>query len=273
MDRLALVGRVFFAAGLAAFGVQQFLYGDFVPGRAPAWPASVPGRLAWAYLSGALLIASGAAIAAGRRARWPAFLCGSIVFVWAFLRHIPLAAADGHFGGAWTQLGKGLVLSGGTIAVAGSLPVEDGPRFLSGLFRSREGLLYLGRVCLGLFLIASGVQHFLFPAFVRTLVPAWIPGDLFWTYFAAVALIAGGVGLILPVAPRLAGALVGLMIFLWVLLLHIPRALAAPDAASSRNEWIAVFEALAFSGLAFLLAGTTSRRAAQVEGRVGPDGG
>jgi hypothetical protein len=44
------------------------------------------------------------------------------------------------------------------------------------------------------------------------------------------------------------------MIFLWVLLLHVPRALSATPA-QSRNEWIAVFEALAISGFALVLAG------------------
>jgi hypothetical protein len=44
------------------------------------------------------------------------------------------------------------------------------------------------------------------------------------------------------------------MVFLWVLLLHIPRAIGALDAASSRNEWTAVFEALAVSGIALVIA-------------------
>ena len=82
------------------------------------------------------------------------------------------------------------------------------------------------------------------------LVPAWIPGHMFWTYFAGVALIAGGVGLLLPQTARLAAALSGVMIFLWVVLLHVPRAMAATDA-QSRNEWTAVFEALAISGIGF----------------------
>jgi hypothetical protein len=63
--------------------------------------------------------------------------------------------------------------------------------------------------------------------------------------------------LLLPQTARLAAALSGLMIFLWVVLLHIPRALAAV-AAQSRNEWTAVFEALAISGIAFVLAGSLS---------------
>jgi hypothetical protein len=41
------------------------------------------------------------------------------------------------------------------------------------------------------------------------------------------------------------------MIFLWVILLHIPR--AAADLRNT-NEMTAVFEALAFSGAAFLVA-------------------
>jgi hypothetical protein len=43
------------------------------------------------------------------------------------------------------------------------------------------------------------------------------------------------------------------MIFLWVLMLHIPRAIADPYT-NVRNEWASVFEALAFSGIAFMLA-------------------
>jgi len=124
---------------------------------------------------------------------------------------------------------------------------------LSHFLNSEIGFTYLGRFCLGAFMILAGIQHFQFAQFVQTLVPVWIPGHLFWTYFAGVALIAGGFGLFLPPTARLAAVLTGLMIFLWVVLLHIPRALAAaPEQA--RNEWVAVFEALACAGIGFVLA-------------------
>src|SRR5262249_56813851 len=106
----------------------------------------------------------------------------------------------------------------------------------------------------------AGMQHFLFAPFVDTLVPTWIPPSArFWTCFAGVALIAGGVGMMVPKTRRLAAALSGLMIFLWVLVLHIPRALAASES-QLRNEWTAVFEALAMSGIALVLAGTAPKR-------------
>jgi hypothetical protein len=69
-----------------------------------------------------------------------------------------------------------------------------------------------------------------------------------------VALIAGGLGIIVPKTRRVAALLTGVMIFLWVVVLHIPRALADLHNA---NETTAVFEALAFAGVSFLIA--TSR--------------
>jgi uncharacterized membrane protein len=236
LDTLAGLGRVFFGISLIAFGVQQLLWGDFVAGRARAFPALWPGRFAWAFVSGAVLILCGAVIVAGRWLRPAGVTVAAMIFLWAVLRNIPLALADRIYGGAWTNLGKGLALTGGALAVA-ALP---------------RRWLHLARVLLGAFLISSGIQHFLFVPFVATLVPSWIPGPRFWTYFAGIALIAGGLGLMLPWTARLAGSLSGLMIFLWFVMLHIPRALAAADAVSRRNEWTAVFEALAMSGIALV---------------------
>jgi uncharacterized membrane protein len=237
MNRLAPIGRVFFALSLMAFGIEQFLVGDFVAGRAPGWPAALPGRLAWAYATGVVFIVCGLAIITRKGLRPAAITAGALIFGWAFLRHVPLAIADSTYGGAWSNLGKALALSGGALAAAGFVRV--------------------GRWCLGAFLVSSGIQHFLFPTFVATLVPSWIPGPLFWTYFAGVALILGGAGLVLPPTARLAGALSGLMIFLWLVLLHVPRALTAP-AGQGQNEWTAVFEALACSGIALLATTKTS---------------
>jgi hypothetical protein len=66
-----------------------------------------------------------------------------------------------------------------------------------------------------------------------------------------VALIAGGVGILIPKVRGLAALLSGIMILLWVVLLQIPRALSAPRDS---NETTAVFEALAMSGTALLVA-------------------
>jgi len=259
MRRLIPIGRLFFATGLAAFGIMQFIVQDFIPGRAPAWPEHVPGRVPWAFLTGAVFLASGIAIVCGKKARWAALLAGLLIFLWALVRHVPVVAAAPPLGGQWTSAGKALVLLGGTLAVAGTFRREEHAGVLSGILNGERGYVYFGAVALGLFMILCGIQHFIHHAFIATLVPTWVPpGAYFWTYFAGIALIAGGTGLMIPPTARLAARLSGLMIFLWVLMLHIPRAMDA--GLDSRNEWTSVFEALALSGLAFLLSQVLPRR-------------
>ena len=109
----------------------------------------------------------------------------------------------------------------------------------------------LGPLLLSGFMILGGIQHFVYIDFVAKLVPAWVPEPRFWGYLTGVALIAGGAGILLPKTARLAATMSGIMIFLWVVLLHIPRALAD---LSNMGEASGVFEALAMSGVAFMLA-------------------
>ncbi|MFL5620921.1 MAG: hypothetical protein ACJ79A_21270 [Gemmatimonadaceae bacterium] len=247
-DALSRFGR--FAVGLAlvAFGVANFIVGDFVAGRAPVWPAGLPGQLGWAYLTGLVLIAAGVCIVTGRQAVRAALVAAALIAAWAFVRQLPFALSEPQFGGEWTKLGKALTFSGGLVGVAGSFTLASLDSTDADVYRAWM-MRAVGRLSLGAFLVASGVQHFLFTPFVATLVPAWIPGAIFWTYFAAVALIAGGIGLVIAATSRLAATLVGLMVLSWFFVLHIPRAITI----NNPNEWTAAIEALGVSGIALSL--------------------
>ena len=52
----------------------------------------------------------------------------------------------------------------------------------------------------------------------------------------------------------LAAALLGGMIFIWFIILHIPKVIAAP-AADMGGELTSAFLALAYCGIAFVIAG------------------
>lgn len=253
MKNLIALGQSFIAIAMIAFGVQHLLYRDFVTRVVPKLPLSPPGRPFLACLVGAFLVVTGAAILVRKAARWAALLLGALLLVSFALLQLPLLIGNPHNGGLWTSAGKTLALSGSSLLVAGSLPARliSSRGWLVSVVKAWERFIPLGRIFLGAFLLLGGIQHFLYAGFVATLVPAWIPGHLFWTYFAGVALIAGGVGMIIPMTTRLAASLSGLMVFLWVILLHIPRAVA--DLHNS-NETTAVFEALAISGAAILVA-------------------
>src|SRR5438094_171547 len=48
----------------------------------------------------------------------------------------------------------------------------------------------LGRIFVAVSLVVFGVQHFMYGGFVAGLVPAFMPGRLFWAYFVGVAFFA-----------------------------------------------------------------------------------
>jgi uncharacterized membrane protein len=245
------IGRLFVALAFLGMGIEHFIFQEFITGRAPAWPTSVPGKAIWAYGSGAVIAGAGLAILIRRNSRPLLMLAGILILLWALLRHIPIVAADSLLAGSWTRAGKALMLFGGAFAVAGTLLAENARtttrlRFIN---RSDEYIL-LGRICLGIFLIISGVQHFIFTPFVVTLIPGWFPGNAtWWAWFAGVALLAGGVGLLVSRTAAPAALMAGLMVFSWFWIVHIPRTFV------SRSDGIAVFEALAVSGIAFVVAG------------------
>jgi hypothetical protein len=74
-----------------------------------------------------------------------------------------------------------------------------------------------------------------------------------------VALVAGGIGLFIPQTARLAALLSGLMVFSWFWIVHLPRTFLGV------SDSIAVFEALAVSGIGLVLAGHLSRREAPAD--------
>ena len=248
-------GKVIFATGLVFFSALHIIFGKFIAGRPPEWPAGLAGQLVWAVASAAVLLATGLATLIGKKARLMLIISAIVVFVWALLRQLPIVAANLNWGSELTKAGKALTLVGGLLAAAGSLPAEKrGPaNWLLPLINQTAFFRGIGRFCLGTFMIICGIEHFTLFEFVKQLVPAWIPGSTLWTYFTGAALIAGGAGLMLEKTVALAAALSGLMIFTWFLILHIPRAVAA--SAIDANEWIAVCEAYTFSGIAFILAG------------------
>lgn len=233
MTFLARTGRYFLGLGVAGTGLMQVVNADFV--RLVTRPAWLPQPQLLAVIAGVALLAIGAAILAGWRLRPAALALAGLLGI-TFLLKIPEILANPGAGFVWTNPAKILALTGGALLLA----ARNGRTALVGAVAT-----------LSVFLLICGAQHFAYAAFVDGLVPAWIPPNpRFWTYFTALALLAGGAGLLPPATRRPAALLVGVMILLWVLLLHIPR------SATLRNafELAGVFEALALSGIAWLIA-------------------
>ncbi len=232
MKKLTNLGRAFLATAMAAFGLQYLIHALAASAPAPG-PPWAPTPLFWGYVTAITLVAAAAGIATGILARCAAISLAILLCVRVLLAYVPRLMANIHDPGPWTSGSELLALCGAALVLA--------------------GVKKLGRILFALPLVVFAIQHFLYARFIATLVPAWIPGRLFWAYFVGVAFSCAAVSIAARKTARFSAILLGLMFFLWVLIVHLPRVAAAPH---NGNEWTSMLVALAMSGGALLIAGS-----------------
>lgn len=105
--------------------------------------------------------------------------------------------------------------------------------------------------------LVFGAQHFLYVDFVAKLVPAYFPAQWFWVYLTGAAMIAAGISFIVNRKSALAAASLGLMLLIFILLLHTST--IAKDSSNVIN-WTRTLQDLAIAASAFMLTGILTRR-------------
>lgn len=257
MDKLIQAGRIFFCIGMVGMAGQQLYYGDFRPVFSPTLSTMIPLMNIWAYLFSIIIFLLCAAIVFEQNAKKASLLLGGLLFIFLLITHIPyeiLVDPYKNHLGSWTNAFKELALSGSAFVVAGSFHNEGpGVTQTSGVIRVLEKFIPYGKIFFAITMIAFGICHFMYTEFVKTLVPDWIPNHFFWTYVAGTALIGSGLSIVLNIQKKLIITLFGIILFIWFLILHIPRAIACLPTDKG-NELSSVFQALAFSGIALIIA-------------------
>jgi len=131
-----------------------------------------------------------------------------------------------------------------------------------------DKLVALGPVLYAVPLAVFGAEHLAGPRILMNVVPRWMPAHLFWAYFVGIALVCAAISIILTRYVTLSASLLGLMFFLFVLLIHAPRVVANP---SDRIAWAVALRDLSFGGAGWALAGCQRQgpiRALVAMGRV-----
>lgn len=262
------LGRTLFALGWMGLGLTHFLFGDFTAGRAPGWPEGWSGQTPVAYLTGLAFILAGAAVLAGRRAWEGMVFTAGLIAVWALARHLPEVYGSELFSAAWTQAGKAFVFCGGALAVATTFDVREDPVQTFPVSRGSRGFhafsFRAAQATVGGFLVLTGIQHFLHTPFVASLIPGWFPGDpILWTRITGIALVGGGLGILVPRSRRWTALLAGSMVLSWFFIVHVNQEIIGA------GDGLAVYEALVVSGILFVVA---ARGAREGSGRADPRG-
>jgi uncharacterized membrane protein len=228
------IGRLLFALSILLSGIYQLVTGRYV-NLVPVNPARLPPP--WQpYLLGVLLVLIAVALLVRKAVNAAAITLGVLLLVLLFGFGLRVALAQASTGYVWVDPLMILAMLGG-VSLSAARVDEKATRFTS--------------VALGAFLFYCGLTHFPYAKYVASLIPSWIPWHMFWTYFAAIALIAGGIGVVVPKTARLAATLSGVMLLSWVFLVHLPLAYSTQKVSEVSRG----FQALSDSAVGFMLAG------------------
>ena len=253
MHLLRDFGRICYAIGIGAFGMQYLLYGRFVGGLAPV-PPWTPGGTVFAYVVGIFLLATAAGIALLWYPRLSAILIGGFFLGAVLFLHTWHFRAVVTQGTERTRALEPLAIAAAAFILAGTFPpVGSRASALASL------LIKSGRFVFAFTMIIFGMQHFEYASFIAALIPAWIPAHLFWVYFTGCGFILAAMAICLKVFARLAAMVLGLMFLLWFLVLHLQRVFAA---LHNGDEWSSAFVALNLAGACFFIATTVPNRPA-----------
>ena len=229
---------VVYGLGALALGIIGLAFGDFALQWQPV-PATLPHRELFAGLSGALMLLLGAGVLWTRTARIAAGALAAVYLVWVVVLHGLVVAAQPTSVAAWLGIGEILALASGGLALFAQL--DDGPDVR---------LRLIARLAFGACALVFGLSHFIYATFTASMVPAWLPYPLFWAYATGSGHALAGLALLSGVRARLAATCLAGMMASFVLLLHLPRVLAA---LHSQMEWTMLAIAVSLTGAAWAL--------------------
>jgi hypothetical protein len=247
MKNLSNIGRIFYGISIAVMGLVTIYDHDFPYMFIPPGHSWLAGHEIVAYISGALLILAGGFIAFAKKTLQVSLVLGAVllaIFCFYFIPYQMMASSRYMHFGQWENAAKELALAGGAFVVAGCI---------------WRKLMRFGAVLYAITIISFGIDHFLFAREALDYIPSWIPYHLFWMYFTGSALLGSGIAIILKIRPALFATLLGGMIFVWFIILHVPRVIASPLAYIG-SEVTSAFLALAYCGIALVIAGESLSR-------------
>jgi uncharacterized membrane protein YphA (DoxX/SURF4 family) len=262
-DKLILLGPLFYAAPLAAFGTEHFTLTKDIASIVPSF---IPWHYFWAYFVGACFIAGALSMVTRIQAHLAASLVALTFFLFVVLMDAPAWAQDWHDRFALALMLRELSFSGGALALTVSLSVQPGER-ATHIFRTTAR-----------YFIAIPVLFYSFEQFKHSnyvpgipldrLTPTWIYGHAIWTYVAAVVYAIAGIFLLLGKKTRAAATWVGSAVLFVELAVYLPIGIV--DRASLGNGLNYLGDTLMYCGAVFLLAGAMPHEAERRETSANP---
>lgn len=246
-------GAISYGTAITGLGAVHFLFPGFRPVFLPV-PSPKEFELLPVIFGISLLVAGAGIVWNKERHLIAGLLAGELAFC-LLLGHLPNRLKyHPEILGVWTDAIKLMALLGGALLVAQYASVGKSQMVIKVI----GYIAPIGVYLFALMLVLFGLDHFLYTPLVSSLIPGWIPFKICWTYFTGAALMSSGVLIALNLWRRQIGFLLAMMLFLWLVLLHLPACFSEPDNLAVNI--VSSFECLAFGGTALLCSGLQQNR-------------
>ncbi|WP_253810176.1 DoxX family protein [Hydrotalea flava] len=111
----------------------------------------------------------------------------------------------------------------------------------------------ISSIVFALVMAVFGINHFRMGDAMAGYVPGYLPVAVFWVYLVGAALILAAIAIIINKQTRLACYLLGLMLFLFVILLHLPGMMHATDPQMKAMSMTMLLKDLGLAAGAFYI--------------------
>jgi len=253
-DKLILFGPLFYAAPLAAFGIEHFTLTKAIASIVPAW---IPWHRFWAYFVGACFVAAALSLVTKTKARLSSSLLALTFFLFVVLMDVPAWARHPRDRFAVTLALRELAFSGGALARAATLTEQWRDR-------GTDILATIARYFVTIPVLFYSFEQFAHADHVpgvplRPLTPAYVYGHAIWTYLTAVVYAVAGTLLLVGKKTRRAATWLGLTVLFVELVVYVP--IGVVERASINSGLNYVGDTLMFCGAVLLLASAMPREA------------
>lgn len=107
---------------------------------------------------------------------------------------------------------------------------------------------------LAIVMLVFGIRHFLYPYDLLISVPAFLPGGIAWVYIVGGAFILAALSFLTNIWVRAAAYLLALLLFIFVLTIHLPNFLNTADAEYRRMALTNLLKDSALAAFALYIA-------------------
>ena len=256
MRVLKSAGELIFGVAIIGFGCTQLIFQETLSAFFPI-PNYAFGYHFWVNFIGVFFLISGLAYWISNLRRLVLGFISSFFLLTFLIFHIVPLSIHLHDPQQWTRSMEVLAICSGSWIIF--LNQQKHVR----LFRFNQYQVVspkLGFIVFGTTMIIFGIQHFQYASFIEGLIPKWIPQHQLLTYITRFGFILAGISLLIRVGTRLSLLLLGSMFLIWVLVLHLPRAISM---YKTESEWSSLFIAMALAGIAWASTKTYTKKEMQ----------